>query len=152
MCKKIKRFFHSRPVSQTNAAASKEIPKPQISVHKSSNNSKSSLPKPPFIVPGRIIYNDRHLLQSIPQIKCPLTKKTMTRTGVVKVTFSQRGTSREAVGKIRPVKNVTKLTESTTVPCQCNKFIPPIGIAISGVNYSLHFLCFFVFYRNNSYS
>lgn len=130
---KLKKFFHSRPVSRAKAAASKEIPKPKFPIHESSNNSKSSLKKPPFVVPGKIVYNDLHLLQSISQVKCPPAKKTVTRTGVVKVTSIQHQvTSRQALGKIRSAASVTKPTETKTVPCpKCKKFAPPTGIAIA---------------------
>ncbi len=130
---KLKNFFYLRPVSQAKAAASKEIPKPKIPIHESSNKSKSSLKKPPFVVPGKIVYNDLHLLQSIPQVKCPPAKKTVTRTGVVKVApIQHQVTSRQALGKIRSAASVSKPTEPKTVPCpKCKKFAPPTGIAIS---------------------
>ncbi|EFX67795.1 hypothetical protein DAPPUDRAFT_330714 [Daphnia pulex] len=91
--------WKEQPVSRAKAAASKEIPKPKFPIHESSNNAKSSLKKPPFVVPGKIVYNDLHLLQSITQVKCPPAKKTVTRTGVGKVTpIQQQVTSRQASG------------------------------------------------------
>lgn len=128
---KLKKLVHSRLVSQTNAATSKEIPKPKLPIHESSNDPKSSLKRPPFIVSGKIFYKDLHLYQFLPDTK--YAKKTVTRTGVVKVTHIQHGTPRQASAKTGSTSNVAKPTETKRVPCPNSKekSAPLTGIAIS---------------------
>ena len=109
-----KKLFHLKPSSLNKASASKG----------------NSLKKPPFFVPGRIVYNDSHLLQSVPQVKNPSAKKTVTRTGVVKVASSQFGASRKPLGKIKSETTMAEPSKPITDACpHCKAFIPSTGIA-----------------------
>lgn len=116
---KFKQFFQSRPVTQSKVTRETH---PAVLSQETCRQQKTTLKKPPFIVPGKIRHNDLHLIQAIPHTKDP--PKKPLRSNIK--TSCQYGSSKQVSFKAIPA--MSKPSKSRAIAPESQGFVAPAGV------------------------